>query len=237
MRFTLAELGLTVAIAGLAVGVATMDRESAPSYQYLFDREKADSDQQRFMNTVIQHAGVTPQEMEPLMPELRSIWKDLPVIIYTAREAGRPLTEVVGLRTSGLGWAEVRQKLELPLKALFKDVPGSSETYKRAWTEWRMKFRPKITDQQIRELSLLQLAHQITGEPVEAIAKKHDRGTTPQTLIARHVVTPAADPAAAEAKADGKAPAAADGNAGKKPAASKTKPAASKSSRSGSSGR
>jgi hypothetical protein len=204
MRFTLAELGLTVAIAGLAVGVATMDRDSSPSYQYLFDREKADSDQQRFVNTVIQHARVTPEELEPLMPEIRSLWKDLPVIIYTAREAGRPLTEVVGLRKSGLGWAETRQKLGLPLKALFADVPGTvSEPYKRAWTEWRMKYRPKITDQQVRELSLLQLAHQITGQPVADIAKKHDRGTPPQTLIARHQVTP--EPAAS-AVPPGKAP-------------------------------
>lgn len=206
MRFTLAELGLTVAIAGLAVGVATMDRESAPSYQYLFDREKADSDQQRFMNTVIQHARVTPQELEPLMPELRSVWKDLPIIIYTARAAGRPLTDVVALRKSGLGWAEVRQKMDLPLKALFEDVPGTvPEPYKRAWTEWRMKYRPKITDQQIRELTLLQLAHQITGEPVASIAKKHDRGTPPQTLIARHVVTPEPEASPVAAKAAGPA--------------------------------
>ena len=181
MRFTLAELGLTVAIGGLAVGVATMDRETAPSYQYLFDRQKADSDQQRYMNTVFQHARVTPQEVEPLMPELRALWNDLPVVIFTAREAGRPLAEVAGLRKSGLGWAEVRQKLGLPLKALFTGVTGTvPEPYKRAWTEWRMKYRPTITDQQVRELSLLQLAHQVTGEPVADIAKKHDRGTPPR---------------------------------------------------------
>jgi hypothetical protein len=204
MRFTLAELGLTVAIAGLAVGVATMDRESTPSYQYLFDREKADSEQQRFVNTLIQHARVTPQELEPLMPELRALWKDLPVIIFTAREAGRPLSEVAGLRNSGLGWAEVRQKLGLPLKALFAGVTGTvPEPYKRAWTEWRMKYRPRITDQQVRELSLLQLAHQITGQPAADIAKKHDRGTPPQTLIARHrlVTEPEAD-RGGEAKRD-----------------------------------
>lgn len=204
MRFTLAELGLTVVIAGLAVGVATMDRETAPSYQYLFDREKADSDQQRYMNTVIQHARVTPQELEPLMPELRALWNDLPVIIFTAREAGRPLAEVAGMRTSGLGWAEVRQKLGLPLKALFAGVTGTvPEPYKRAWTEWRMKYKPRITDQQVRELSLLQLAHQITGQPAADIAKKHDRGTLPQTIIARHRAAPQPEAAGGgEAKKD-----------------------------------
>lgn len=205
MRFTPKELVLGLLFTGGAVGVATMGgREAVAPYAYLFDASKADTEQQRFLNAVIAHKGVTREELQPLMPKLRAIYRDLPVMIYVSRESGRPLTEIAEMRRSGMKWVEVYRKLGLPLKSLFAGMKGAPpEPYRRAWAEWRAKYRPELTDDWIRELALLQLTHQITGEDVKDVMKRGQRGATPQSLIARH--GPPA-PTAAQAPA-GKPPA------------------------------
>ena len=186
MRITGKELALGLLFAGAAVGVATMGGRDTAPYPYLFDRSKATTDQQRFLSAVMAHHGVTEAELAPLRPRLRSIWRDLPMIVFVAREAKRPLVDVAEMRGAGKEWIEVYRELELPLKALFEGVPGTApEPYKAAWTEWRMKYRPQLDDDQMRALGVLQMTRRVSGEDVDKILKQVRRGTTPEQVIAR----------------------------------------------------
>lgn len=178
----LAALLLAVAVAALVVGT-----EETTPYSFLFDPAKAETDEQRFLQAAIQEFGVTRAELDPLMPRLRRMGPDIPVLLYTAREAKKPLGEVVEARRSSSDWIEARRKLGLPLKPLFQGVTGRMEAYKDAWTEWRMKYRPELTDEQVRELVLLQLAHEMTGRPVADLADERAAGQRLDTMVARHI--------------------------------------------------
>jgi hypothetical protein len=200
MRMTGKELLLGLVFAGAAVGVAMMGSRDAAPYPYLFDKSKATTDQQRFLAAVIQHHNVTEAELQPLTPRLRAVWRDLPMIVFVSRQASRPLLDVAEMRRSGQDWIEIYRKLDLPLKPLFEGVPGTApEPYKAAWTEWRMKFRPQLDDQQMRDLAVLQMARQTSGEDMEAVLKQVRRGTTPEQIVARWE-PPSPGPAAAAAE-------------------------------------
>lgn len=178
---------LAALMLALAVGAMTMGARENEPYTFLFDRAQAQDEQQRFLNTVIDSSGLTRAELEPLLPKMRRLGRDLPVLIALSRESKRPLGELVDLRKSGLSWMDLRKKIDLPVKSLFEGVTGAMpDPYKEAWTEWRMKYRPELTDEQVRELTLLQLTHQITGRPVADIAKERARGRTAEAILARY---------------------------------------------------
>lgn len=182
----------------IAVVAMTMGGSDHAPYTFLFDRSKAGDEQQRYMNTLVQDSGMTREELEPLVDEMRRPARDLPIVLFLARESGRPAREIFEHRKSGMDWMAIMKKVEVPTKRLFEGVKGTApEPYKEAWTEWRMKYRPEFTEAQIRELALLQMAARITGKPVEEIARERGKGTTTETILARHK-PPSPEPAAAE---------------------------------------
>ena len=209
MRLTGKELLLGLVFAGAAVGVAMMGNRETEPYPYLFDRSQATTEQQRFLAAVIDYHHVTEAELQPLTPRLRSIWRDLPMIVFVARQSQRPLQDVAEMRRSGMDWIEVYRKLGLPLKPLFEDVPGTApEPYKAAWTEWRMKYRPELDDQQMKELALLQLARATSGEEMAGVLKQVRKGTTTEQIIARYEPpSPPASPSALAGEEDAGKPA------------------------------
>ena len=113
-----------------------------------------------------------------------------------------PLETIVALRrTQRLDWIEVMRKSDIKLNVLFEGVEGRfPEPYKASWTEWRMKYRPELTDDQIRELVFLQLAHSISGRPMAELVKTP---TLPMEVLA--LGKPKPKPAAAKEKAAEKA--------------------------------
>jgi len=182
----------------IAVGAMTMGGSDHAPYTFLFDRSKAGDEQQRYMNTVVHDSGMTREELEPLVDDMRRPARDLPIILFLARESGRPAQEIFEHRKSGMDWMAIMKKVEVPTKRLFEGVKGTApEPYKEAWTEWRMKYRPEFNEAQIRELVLLQTAARITGKRVEEIARERGRGTTAETILARHR-PPTPEPATAE---------------------------------------
>jgi hypothetical protein len=178
---------LAVAFLGLAVGAMKMPLSSdIVPYAFLFDRTEVKNDQQRFLNTVVEDSGVNRDELQPLLFKLRPLEKQLPVALFIAKESGKPLAEVVELRKSERFWFDVMNKTGVKPAVLFEGVQGKfPEPYKAAWIEYRMKFRPEFTDEQIRELVLLQIAHRVSGQPMEDIAKGVAKGRTPEMILAR----------------------------------------------------
>ena len=187
---------------GLAVGAMMMPLSSdVVPYAFLFDRTEVKNDQQRFLYTVVEDSGVQKDELQPLLPKLKPLEKQLPVALYIAKESGKPLAEVVELRKSERFWLDVMNKTGVKPAVLFEGVQGKfPEPYKAAWIEYRMKFRPEFTDEQIRDLVLLQIAHRVSGEPMDEIAKGTTKGKTPEMILARQrKPTPAASAAPVKA--------------------------------------
>ena len=172
---------------GLAVGAMMMPLSSdVVPYAFLFDRTEVKNDQQRFLYTVVEDSGVQKDELQPLLPKLKPLEKQLPVALYIAKESGKPLAEVVELRKSERFWLDVMNKTGVKPAVLFEGVQGKfPEPYKAAWIEYRMKFRPEFTDEQIRDLVLLQIAHRVSGQPMDEIAKGTTKGKTPEMILAR----------------------------------------------------
>jgi hypothetical protein len=179
---------LALVFLGLAIAamVIPLSSDTVP-YSFLFDRTEARNEQQRFLNAVVADSGISRDELQPLLPRLRPLEKQLPVALFIARESGKPVTEIVELRKSERYWLGVLKEAGLKNKLLFEGVEGKfPEPYKAAWIEYRMKYRPELSDQQVRDLVMLQLAHRITGQPVADIVKQGARGRTPETILARH---------------------------------------------------
>ena len=79
-------------------------------------------------------------------------------------------------------WLQVLRKAGVKLNVLFEGVEGTfPEPYKASWTEWRMKYRPELADEQVRELVFLQLAHRISGRSMKELARSP---TLPMEMLA-----------------------------------------------------
>lgn len=187
---------------GLAVGAMVMPLSSDNTpYSFLFERSEAKNDQQRFLNNVVADSGIAKDELQPLLPKLRPLEKQLPVAVFLARESGKPIAEIVELRKAERFWMDVMNKTGVKPKVLFEGVEGKfPEPYKAAWIEYRMKFRPEFTDEQVLDLVLLQTAHRITGQPMADLAKAAAKGRPPEAILAKG--RPSPEPSAAAKAAD-----------------------------------
>jgi hypothetical protein len=193
---------LGILFLGLAVAAMVMPLSSdTVPYAFLFDRADAKNDQQRFLNNVVADSGVSKEELQPLIPKLRPLEKQLPVALFMARESGKPIAEIVDLRKSERFWTDVMNKTGVKPKVLFEGVEGKfPEPYKAAWIEYRMKFRPEFSDEQVLDLVLLQTAHRVTGQPIAEIAKASSKGKTPEMILAKG--RPSPEPSAATKAAE-----------------------------------
>ena len=157
----------------LFVGVMMLPAKANTPYRFLDDRALAGNDQQRMLNTVATHYGMSRDRLEPVVKKLSRVEQDLPVILFMADESGKPVETILEMRKDkDGGWLQVMRKAGIKLNVLFEGVEGAfPEPYKASWTEWRMKYRPELSDEQIRELVFLQLAHRISGRPMKELVK------------------------------------------------------------------
>ena len=211
--------GPALLLLALFVGVMMLPAKANTPYRFLDERELASNDSQRMLNTVVTHYGLTRDRLEHVVKKLNRMEQDLPVLLFMAEESGKPIETVLEMRRGKKGeWIEVMRQAGVKLNVLFEGVEGTfPEPYKASWTEWRMKYRPELADEQIRELVLLQLAHRVSGKPVKELVKTP---TLPVEVLAMGKPAPKEDAAAAKA-ADKAEADADDAKAPKKKAAKK----------------
>ena len=209
--------GPALLLLALFVAVLLMPAKANSPYKFLDDRAQAGNDQQRLLNTVVQHYGMTRERLEPVVKSLSRIETELPVLLFMADESGKPLETILGLRrTQRLAWIDVMRQSGPKLNVLFEGVAGSfPEPYKASWTEWRMKYKPELTDDQIRELVFLQLAHRVSGRPMAELVKTP---TLPMEVLALGKPTRKAEAASTARAEDEPAPAKGKASTRKKPA-------------------
>ncbi len=152
----------------LTVTAMTLPARAQNVYAYLYDPARVTNDDQLFLNLAVRDAGLTRAALDPVLPRVRSLDSDLPVILFIARQSGRPVDAIVDLRARGASWAQVFSQLGIRYDTLFAGIDRDPGPYYRSsWSYWTAhRDRPQFTDVQVRELARLQLAQRIAGVPV-----------------------------------------------------------------------
>ena len=166
-------LRFAAAATALAVIAVAAPVRAQNVYAYLYDPARVTSDEQLFLNLAVRDAGLQRVALDPLLPRLRSVDSELPVILFIARQTGRPVNAIVDLRARGASWAEVFRQLGIGYDTLFAGINQDPGPYYRStWSYWTThRDAPRFTDVQVRDLARLQLAQRLAGVPVLEVAR------------------------------------------------------------------
>src|SRR5438552_1254887 len=130
-------LRTAAATAALVLAAMTLPARAQNVYAYLYDPARVRTDDQLFLNLAVRDLGLAPSVLDPLLPRVRSLQSDLPVIFFLSRQTGRPVAEIVDLRARGLSWAQVFRRLGLGYDTLFTGIDRDPGPYYRStWTYW-----------------------------------------------------------------------------------------------------
>ncbi len=180
--------GRPLALAGLALVMSLLigGRAGAgASFEFLFHADSATDDDQFFLNVAVGHYGYGRAELEPVLPRIRSVQVDLPVVLFLAHESRRPPAEIVTLRERGLLWNDVFLKVGVPCDRLFEGVdrdPGPP--YGKAWGYWKKHPRDsRFGDDDIRSLVVLQVGGRVTGISSYELARERGAGRPVQYVV------------------------------------------------------
>src|SRR6266699_3525886 len=122
----------------LVLATGTAPARAGASFDFLFSRDQVGDDHQYFLNLAFGNYGYGRAVLEPVLPRLRYVEVDLPVVLFLANESGRGVDSIVALRARGMPWSAVFVELGVPLDVLFAGIdqdPGPP--YGRAWGHWR----------------------------------------------------------------------------------------------------
>src|SRR5262245_61799667 len=107
-------------------------------FDFLFRADSVADDTQLFLHLSVKDQGADRASLEPVLPRIRRLDADLPVVLFLARQSGRPPSAVVELRALGMEWALVFGRLHVPIDVLFVGIdrdPGPP--YGNAWGYWK----------------------------------------------------------------------------------------------------
>src|SRR5687768_5465067 len=112
-------LGLAL-LAGLSLVPQTA--LAGTSYDFLFSTSSVNDDNQLYLNLAISNYAYPRTVIEPVLPRVRYVEQDLPVILFLANTSGRPVQSIVDLRYDGLGWSVIFSRVGVPYDVLFADI-------------------------------------------------------------------------------------------------------------------
>lgn len=167
----------------LAVGPAA---NAGASFDFLFSMSNVSDDDQYFLNLAVSNYGYDRRILEPVLPRIRSVEVDLPVILFLAKESGRPVDFIVDMRAQGLSWTLVIARLALPVDVLFVGIdrdPGPP--FGKAWGYWRKSPRSvRLSDADVTGLVQLQIGARASGLAPFELARARGEGKRIVTLVA-----------------------------------------------------
>lgn len=156
------------------------------SFEFLWNSSSVNSDNQWFLHLAVGDYGYPRTVIEPVLPRLRYVESDLPVVLFLARESGRSVNFIVDLRSQGLSWSVIFGRVGVPYDVLFVGIdrdPGPP--YGRAWGHWRKhpkKYR--FSDAEICGLVNVQTAHHVSGLSSFDVARARGQGKSCASLVA-----------------------------------------------------
>ena len=124
-----------------------------------------------------------------LVPRLPHPDLDLPVVLMLSQQSGRPCDEIVSLRRSGLSWWTISTRLRVPPRVFFVETPvDPGPPYGHAYGYWRKHGRDPharyaFSDDEVRDLVALRVAHGYYGMPVGDVQRMRAAGTPCHQII------------------------------------------------------
>ena len=163
----------------LAVGVLLATCVSAPraaaTFDFLFSARHVRNDAENFLNLAVADSGYGRAVIEPVLPRLRHLERDLPVVLFLAKASGRPVDDIVGLRANDFSWSYVLTNLKLGPDILFAGIdrdPGPP--CGKAWRDWKEQANyVYLSDDDIAGLVHVQLAARWLSTRTYDVANRH----------------------------------------------------------------
>ena len=129
------------------------------------------------LNLAVADSGFGRAALEPLLPRVQHVERDLPVVLFFARAAERPVDAIVKLREDRLSWSFILTNLRLTPDVLFQGIdrdPGPP--YGKAWGYWKNQAGESgLSDEDIAGLVHVQLASRWAATSAWNLA--HDQGS------------------------------------------------------------
>ena len=173
-----------VLIVLLAAAVAPA--AAATSFDFLFSMDKVHNDNQYFLNLAVSNYGYQRPALEPLLPRVRYVEADLPVMFFLQHASGWPLPALVDLRAQGASWSVIFTRVGVPLDVLFVGIPEDpGPPYGNAWGYWKKNPRgARLYDRDVCDLVKVQLASRWVGAPAYEVVRGYPRGVTAPVFVA-----------------------------------------------------
>ena len=156
------------------------------SFEFLFSSSSVTNDNQFLLHLAVGNYGYPRHVIEPVLPRLRSVEEDLPVVLFLAAASGRSVEFIVALRSESLAWSAIFTRVGVPYELLFVGIdrdPGPP--YGKAWGHW--KKNPKkvaFSDEEIVGLVAVQTGHRLTGLSPFEIAQARGRDKSVALIVA-----------------------------------------------------
>lgn len=169
-----------------AAVLAASPAAAGGSFDFLFDINHVSNDNQLFLNVAVSNLGFGRAALEPVLPRVRYVDADLPVVLFLAQTSGRPVDFIVDLRARGATWSAIFTSLRVPPDVLFAGIdedPGPP--YGRAWGYWRHNPRGlRLSDGDVCDLVKIQLASRYAGVSALEVARGYQRGHNAPYFVA-----------------------------------------------------
>jgi hypothetical protein len=178
-RLLSAACGLSMLV-NLSMLASPARASTSGSFEFLFNSDRATSDNQYFLHLTVGSYDYPRTVIEPVVPRLRYVDDDLPVVLFLAHESGRPVDTIVDLRARGFSWSVIFGRVGVSYDVLFEGFDGDpGPPYGRAWGYWRSHHhsrRARFSDADICGLVAVQTGHRLTGVPVMDVCRARGRG-------------------------------------------------------------
>lgn len=173
-------------VLALALCAVPVPARAGASFDFLFSMDRVSDDKQFFLNVAVSNYGYDRVVLEPVLPRLRYVEADLPVVLFLAHECGRPPGYIVDLRARGLSWSVIFTRVGVPSDVLFAGIdrdPGPP--YGNAWGHWRKGPRTvRLSDGDIGGLVQVQIGARAARMAPFELARARGQGRPIAVVVA-----------------------------------------------------
>lgn len=116
--------------------------------------------------------------------------EDFLVALHLARVSGRKLDLIVGWRSAGASWEDIRHRCELEPRVFRVDLPHDRDPgppYGRAWGHWKKRSKKalRLSDEEVRAHVVLRVLSDYTKKPAAEILRQRREGWSPSEIAAK----------------------------------------------------
>ncbi|MGH9798068.1 MAG: hypothetical protein ACRD5D_07910, partial [Candidatus Polarisedimenticolia bacterium] len=176
----------TFVLAAALAAAAGAPEASAATYDFLFSVDRVRDDTQYFLHLAVQKYGHEEAVLRPVLPRLRSVEEDLPVLLFLANKSVEPLEAIAALRARGFSWAVIFDRARVPVKVLFRGLtenPGPP--YGKAWGYWKKNPQSvRLSDRDIAGLAQIQIGARWAKMSALELARARGQGKKVVVLVA-----------------------------------------------------